>query len=108
MSSPRNSLVPRSVTVETPEPEHADFSRIVDRVLVFDDFFSSTQLLLLERWALQTPHWMLTNSAYNHEGEAQHRIWGASYIRAWKKGGWPALPPTLSLSQRCCFADLEL
>ena len=49
--------MPRSVIVETPEPVNADFSRIVDRVLVFDDFFSSTQLLLMERWALQTPHW---------------------------------------------------
>jgi len=86
--------MPRSVIVETPEPVNADFSRIVDRVLVFDDFFSSTQQLLMERWALQTPHWMLANSAYNEEGEAQHRIWGASYIRAWKNGGWPALPPT--------------
>jgi hypothetical protein len=98
--------MPRRVIVETPEPEHADFSRIVDRVLVFDDFFSSTQLLLLERWALQEPHWMLTNSAYNEEGQAQHRIWGASYIRAWKKGGWPALPPTLYAAVATLFRRL--
>jgi len=106
MSSPVNSLIPRNVIVETPEPENANFSRIVDRVLVFDDFFSSTQLLLLERWALQTPHWMLTNSAYNEEGEAKHRIWGASYIRAWKKGGWPALPPTLFSAAAMLFRRL--
>jgi hypothetical protein len=62
---------------------------------VFDDFFSSTQSLLLERWALETPHWMLNNSVVGVDGKAQHRIWGASYIKTWKKGGWPALPPTL-------------
>ena len=87
--------MPRHVSIETLEPERADFSQIVDRVLVFDDFFSSTQLLLLERWALETPHWMLNNSVVGVDGKAQHRIWGASYIKTWKKGGWPALPPTL-------------
>jgi hypothetical protein len=100
--------MPRSVSVETPYPENADFSRIVDRVLVFDDFFSSTQLLLLERWALQTPHWMLTNSAYNEKGEAQHRIWGASYIRAWENGGWAALPPTLFSAAATLFRRLRV
>jgi hypothetical protein len=91
-----------------PEPKNADFSRIVDRVLVFDDFFSSTQLSLLERWALQTPHWMLSNSAYNEKGEAQHRIWGASYIRACKKGGWPALPPLLFAAVATLFRRLGI
>lgn len=36
-----------------------DLSSIVDRVFVLDDFFSPTQLLLVEQWALTTPHWML-------------------------------------------------
>jgi hypothetical protein len=96
----------RRVNIETPDPEDADFSCIVDRALVFDNFFSSMQLLLLERWALETPHWMLTNSAYDEKGEAQHRIWGASYIQAWKKGGWPALPPTLFSAVATLFRKL--
>jgi hypothetical protein len=87
--------MPRHISIETSEPERADFAQIVDRVLVFDNFFSSTQLLLLERWALETPHWMLNNSVVGVDGKAQHRIWGASYIKTWKKGGLPALPPTL-------------
>jgi hypothetical protein len=87
--------MPRPVSIETPEPERANFAQIIDRVFVFDNFFSSTQLLLLERWALETPHWMLNNSVVGVDGKAQHRIWGASYINAWKKGGWPAVPPTL-------------
>jgi hypothetical protein len=83
----------RPISIEKPNTCDADFSHVVDRVLVFDDFFSSTQLLVLERWALETPHWMLNNIVSDTEGRTQHRIWGASYIRAWKQGGWPALPP---------------
>jgi hypothetical protein len=98
--------MPHQVSVETPEPTKADFSRIVDRVLVFDDFFSSTQLLLLQRWALETPHWMLNNSVFATDGKIQHRIWGASYIKAWKKGGWPAVPPTLFAAVGTLFRRL--
>jgi hypothetical protein len=96
----------RQASVETPELQNADFSRIVDRVLVFDNFFSETERLLLERWALQTPHWMLTNTSYNERGEAQHRIWGASYINAWKKGGWAGLPPALFAAVATLFRRL--
>ena len=100
--------MPRRLRVETPEPEAADFSHIVDRVFAFDNFFSSTQLLLLERWALQTPHWMLTNSVYDDHGEMQHRIWGASYIGSWKAGGWPALPPMLFSAVATVFHRLRV
>jgi hypothetical protein len=96
----------RRASVETPEVENADFSSVVDRVLVFDNFFSETQRLLLETWALQTPHWMLTNSSYSERGEAQHRIWGASYTSAWKKGGWVGLPPTLFAAVATIFRRL--
>jgi hypothetical protein len=98
----------RSVSVETPTAENADFSRIIDRVLVFDDFFSNTQLLLLERWALQTPHWMLNNAVFAANGRMRHRIWGASYTRAWKEGGWSALPPTLFSSVAALFRGLKV
>jgi hypothetical protein len=87
--------MPKAALVETPEPAAADLRDIIDRVLVFDRFFSDTQLVLLSQWALQTPHWMLTNSVYNAVRQAQHRIWGASYIKAWKQHGWPGLPPVL-------------
>ena len=85
----------RAATVETPASDAADLSRIVDRVLVFDDILSATHLLLLERWALQTPHWMLANSVHDEHGKAKHRIWGASYTQAWQLNGWPGLPPIL-------------
>lgn len=94
------------MSVETPKPGDADFSRIVDRVFVFDDLFSSTQLLLLERWALETPHWMLNNIVSDAEGRNQHRIWGASYIEAWKERGWPALPPTFFSAVTLVFRKL--
>lgn len=87
--------MPRAALIEMPEPAEADLRDVVDRVLVFDRFFSDTQLVLLNQWALQTPHWMLTNSVYNEVRQAQHRIWGASYIQAWRRGGWPGLPPVL-------------
>jgi hypothetical protein len=96
----------RRLSVEMPKPESADFSSIVDRVLVFNDVFSTTQLLLLERWALESPHWMLNNSAFDEHGDMQHRIWGASYIRAWKEGGWPALPPTFFSTVATLFCKL--
>ncbi|MGH6865393.1 MAG: hypothetical protein ACREDO_04295 [Methyloceanibacter sp.] len=96
----------RAVIVEASAPETADLSSIVDRALVFDEFFSSTQLLLLEQWALRTPHWMLANSVYNEQGEAQHRIWGASYIQAWQRSGWPGLPPVLFSAVATIFQKL--
>ncbi len=85
-----------AVTVETTTLETADLSGLIDRAFVFDDVLPDTQRLLLERWALQTPHWMLTNSAYDEQGQAQHRIWGASYIQVWQREGWSGLPPVLS------------
>lgn len=66
----------RAVTVEAAAPETADLSRVLARALVFDDVFSGTQILLLQQWALQTPHWMLANSAHDEQGKARHRIWG--------------------------------
>jgi len=85
----------RALTVEAPTRGGADLSRVLDRAYVFDDFFPATQIMQLERWALQTPHWMLTNSAHDEHGKAQHRIWGASYIQAVQRKGWPGLPPIL-------------
>lgn len=95
-----------AVTVEAPALATADLSSIIDRALVFDDLFSGAQLLLLEKWALQTPHWMLTNSARDEEGRAQHRIWGASYIKAWREAGWPGLPPVLFSAATTLFQKL--
>ncbi len=97
------------VSVETATAGTADFSNIVDRTLVFDDVFSSTQLHILEQWALQTPHWMLTNSTYNEKGMALHRIWGASYIEAWRRsGGWTGLPPVLYSALATLFRKLDV
>jgi hypothetical protein len=87
--------MPRPAPAETEGFDRPNLGDIVDRLLVFDDLLSPTQLLLLCRWALTTPHWMLTNSAYNEDGQAQHRIWGASYIQPWRQQGWPGLPPVL-------------
>jgi hypothetical protein len=84
-----------AASVEAAAPERADLSPILDRVVVLDDFFPGTQILLLEQWALKTPHWMLTNSARDEQGRPRHRIWGASYIEAWQRKGWPGLPPVL-------------
>jgi hypothetical protein len=81
---------------------------MLDRALVFDDFFSSTQILQLEQWALQTPHWMLTNSAHDEHGKAQHRIWGASYIQAVKRAGWPGLPPVFFSAVATMFQMLRV
>jgi hypothetical protein len=97
-----------AVTVSAATPETADLSRILDRVLVFDDLFSPTQILLLERWALETPHWMLTNSVYDAQRRARHRIWGASYIQAWRKSGWPGLPPVLLSAVATMFQKLDV
>jgi hypothetical protein len=85
----------RGITLEAAAPETADLSRVLDRVFVFDDFFPATQILQLEQWALTTPHWTLANSSYDENGKARHRIWGASYIQAVKRQGWPGLPPVL-------------
>ena len=38
-----------ALTVEAPTEGVADFSHILDRVFVFDDFFPSTQILQLEQ-----------------------------------------------------------
>src|ERR1700681_3887520 len=85
----------RAVTVEAGAPGTADLSHIFDRALVFDDFFPRTHILPLEQWALQTPHWSLANSSYDEDGKTRHRIWGASYIQAVLRQGWPGLPPVL-------------
>jgi hypothetical protein len=94
--------------VETASPETTDLARVIDRVLVFDNFFSDTQILLLEHWALQTPHWMLTNSAHDAQGRARHRIWGASYIQAFQRNGWPGLPPVLFSAVATIFQELGI
>lgn len=96
----------RPVSVETTTPRAADLSRVLDRVLVLDDVFSGTQILLLEQWALRTPHWMLTNTAHDEQGKPRHRIWGASYIQAWQRSGWPGLPPVLFSALATMFQDL--
>ena len=96
----------RAVTVEAAAPETADLSRVLDRALVFDNFFLATQILLLEQWALQTPHWMLTNSSLDEHGRPKHRIWGASYIQALQRHGWSGLPPVLFSSVATMFQRL--
>ena len=99
-------LMSRPVSVENPRPQDANLSRLIDRALVFDSFFPETQRALLERWALETPHWMLNNASFDSNGRMQHRIWGASYMRAWKSGGWAALPPTLFSTMMTLFQKL--
>lgn len=96
----------RALTVEAPTRGVTDLSRVLDRAYVFDDFFPATQIMQLERWALQTPHWMLTNSAHDEHGKAQHRIWGASYIQAVQRKGWPGLPPILFSAVATMFQKL--
>jgi hypothetical protein len=98
----------RAATVSAATPEDADLSRVLDRVLVFDDLFSDTQILLLERWARETPHWMLTNCVYDAQGRMRHRIWGASYLQAWRKSGWPGLPPVLLSAVATMFQKLDV
>lgn len=93
-------------TIEAAAPERADLSRVLDRVFVFDDFFAPAQLLVLEQWALATPHWMLTNSAHDASGRPLHRIWGASYIDAVRRRGWPGLPPVLFSAVATLFQRL--
>jgi hypothetical protein len=100
--------VAHQASVEAAAPEAADLSRVLDRVYVFDDFFPATQIVLLEKWALQTPHWMLTNSSHDEHGKARHRIWGASYIDALRKGGWPGLPPVLFSALATTFQKLGI
>jgi hypothetical protein len=95
-----------AVTVESAETATADLSRVLDRVLVFDDFFSGAQILLLEQWALRTPHWALTNSSYDEQRRPRHRIWGASYIEAVRRHGWPGLPPVLFSAVATMFQTL--
>jgi|SRR2546425_9047373 hypothetical protein len=98
--------MPRTIAVEAPARCGTDLACVIDRVFVFDDFFSRTQLLLVEQWALKTPHWMLTNSVYDSLGNARHRIWGASYIQAWQRSGWPGLPPVLFSTLATVFQKL--
>jgi hypothetical protein len=100
--------MPRATIVEVVTQAAVDLSSVIDRVFVFDDFFSPTQLLLVEQWALATPHWMLANSAYDTLGNARHRIWGASYIDAWRRKGWPALPPVLFSTLAALFQKLRI
>ncbi|HEX9709260.1 MAG TPA: hypothetical protein VGB42_04745, partial [Candidatus Thermoplasmatota archaeon] len=96
----------RAASLEAVAAESADLARILDRVLVVDDLFSGTEILLLEKWALQTPHWKLANAARDEQGRPQHRIWGASYIEAWKRNGWPGLPPVLFSAVATMFQKL--
>jgi hypothetical protein len=100
--------MPHAITVEAAALRGVDLSRVVDRVFVFDELLSDTQLLLVEQWALQTPHWMLTNSVYDTLGNARHRIWGASYIHAWQRNGWPGLPPLLFSTLATVFQKLGI
>jgi hypothetical protein len=98
--------VARTVTVDAATPGTADLSRVLDRAVVLDDFFAGTQIQQLEQWALQTPHWMLTNSAHDEQGRARHRIWGASYIQPLRRNGWPGLPPILFSAVATMFQKL--
>ena len=99
---------PSPITIEMATADTADFGNLLNRVLVFDDFYPATQLYVLEQWALQTPHWMLTNSTYNEKGEAMHRLWGASYIDAWRNHGWSGLPPVLYTAIMTAFSKLNV
>ncbi len=96
----------RAPTIEAAAPELVDLSRVLDRAFVFDEFFPATQILLLEQWALQSPHWMLTNSAHVAHGRPRHRIWGASYIQVLRRNGWPGLPPALFSAVATMFQRL--
>jgi hypothetical protein len=108
-SAPTSAEPPgRLVSLETRAPEAADFSSLVDRVFVFDDFFPAAQLKLYEKWALQTPHWMLSNSSHDAEGNAKHRIWGASFIEPWRRKGWSGLPPVLFSLVAGLFRKLDV
>jgi hypothetical protein len=100
--------MPQPARIDWVDGGNPDLGSIVDRVLVFDGLLSPTQLVLLCRWALTTPHWMLTNSAYDEAGQAQHRIWGASYIQPWKQQGWPGLPPVLFSTIACACQQLDV
>jgi hypothetical protein len=95
-----------AISIESPARLGAPLDSVINRVFVFDDLLSDSQLLLVERWALHTPHWMLTNSVYNTFGRPQHRIWGASYIDMWKRGRWPGLPPVLFSTLAAIFQQL--
>jgi hypothetical protein len=101
-------LAGRPVALMTCAPQEADFSTIVDRAFVFDDFFPETQLRLYEKWAMQSPHWMLSNSSHDEHGHAKHRIWGASFIEAWRRKGWAGLPPVLFSIVATVFQKLDL
>jgi len=100
--------IPHAVSVGIASKENSDLSNMLDRVFVYDDFFSSTQLELLEQWAFRTPHWMLTNSARDEHGRVQHRIWGASFIEAWQRHGWGGIPPVLYAAVGTVFQELEI
>ena len=96
------------VSLEMPAPEAADFENIIDRAFVFDNFFAATQLHVIEQWALKTPHWMLTNTSLNEKGVMRYRLWGASYIEAWQRGGWSGLPPVLYAAIAAVFKKLNI
>lgn len=108
LSPPATASTGGKVAVEIATPGAADLSGLIDRAFVFDEVLPDTQRLLLEQWALQTPHWMLTNSAYDEQGRARHRIWGASYIQAWQREGWHGLPPVLSSAVNILFRRLGI
>lgn len=101
-------LAGRPVHLETVPTGAADFSIILDRAFVFDNVVGAAQLRLFEEWALQTPHWMLTNSSHSKDGIAKHRIWGASFIEQWRRGGWAGLPPVLFSMIATLFQKLDV
>lgn len=98
----------RPVAIFACAPKDADFSSIVDRAFIFDDFFAEPQLKLYEKWALQSPHWMLSNSSHDEHGHAKHRIWGASFIEPWRLKGWAGLPPVLFSIIATVFQKLDV
>lgn len=98
----------RPVILEIVAPGEADFSTIIDRCFVFDDVVSAAQLRLFEEWAMQSPHWMLTNSSHSKDGFAKHRIWGASFIEPWRRSGWAGLPPVLFSMIATLFQKLDV
>lgn len=98
----------RPVKLVTCAPGEADFANIVDTAFVFDDVFPAAQLQVYETWAMQSPHWMLSNSSHDEHGAAKHRIWGASFIGPWRAKGWAGLPPVLLTIIATLFQRLDV
>lgn len=103
-----NDTPGKPVTLEFTSPEAADFSTIVGRAFVFDDFFPSIQLQGYANWAMQSPHWMLANSSHDENGQIKHRIWGASFIESWRRKGWAGLPPVMLSIIATIFQRLDI